>query len=104
MNKTIFVCIFSFGLSFASYASVNLDQEAIYNAVEVEHHRGEAQASQGSQGNETAEPDFDPRTPESIRGVDSDGDGLRDSYKAAVLSTYQRPEVIEIVMFLGREY
>ena len=47
---------------------------------------------------------IDPKSPEAIAGIDSDNDGLRDSYKDGVLAQYQEPEMINLALNLGLEY
>ncbi|KGK11985.1 carbohydrate-binding protein [Vibrio navarrensis] len=50
------------------------------------------------------EPDLDPKSAEAIHGVDSDNDGVRDSYKEAVIDAYSSPEIVQLALSASHEY
>ncbi len=50
------------------------------------------------------DPNVNPKSPETIKGIDSDGDGIRDSYKARVLDKYDSPEVVQLALSVSQEY
>lgn len=54
------------------------------------------------------DPNVAPKSPNTIHGVDSDNDndndGIRDSYKAAVLEKYDNPEIVQLALAVSLEY
>ena len=50
------------------------------------------------------DPNVNPKSPETIYGVDSDNDGIRDSYKLAVVKAYKNPEVVQLALSVSYEY
>lgn len=49
-------------------------------------------------------PPSDPKSAEAILGIDSDSDGIRDSYINAVVEQYQKAELVQLALSAGHEY
>lgn len=47
---------------------------------------------------------INPKSSEAIHGVDSDNDGIRDSYKSEVFKKYNNPEFIQLALAISFEY
>ncbi|NAW91084.1 MULTISPECIES: carbohydrate-binding protein [unclassified Vibrio] len=53
---------------------------------------------------EDPDPNVNPKSPDTIHGVDSDNDGIRDSYKASVLEKYEHPDIVQLALAVSLEY
>ncbi|HHX8293754.1 TPA: carbohydrate-binding protein [Vibrio diabolicus] len=117
------------GWLYVENGNISLFQaEEAYNGAELVNYKGEYYLSkwwvQGEYPNESSawrhlvnldlggdvtppvepEPDLDPKSAEAIHGADSDNDGIRDSYKAAVIETYSSPEIVQFALSAAYEY
>lgn len=50
------------------------------------------------------DPNENPKSLETVRGLDNDGDGIRDSYKQAVLTQYDNPVFVQMALSISHEY